>query len=361
MTIRTTALLHADTLTAYLKLKLPHRRIDALRRVSEVLFGIIQAESTVHRKIALNIPRAGSPESKTRTVARVFHDAQLTPQDVLDVLLPLLPAGKLTFVMDRTNWHYGKTPLNILVLGVALGGVVLPLMWKVLPHQGNSHTGARILLIAKLLQVLPAKRWAVLIADREFIGEDWCSFLRWKKLRMCLRIKENTRIDDGLARDHFAGLKPGEVRVLYERTWVYGGWMNVVATLSPLGERVIVISDLPVWDVLQTYRKRWGIECSFSAMKTRGLNLEATHMTAPDRISRLFGLLCIVLAWTLRIGEDEQAADPPKKDNRGRLPQSQVRIGLRALSDAIRWGLDAFWTHLLLLKTPFPPPSAGKS
>jgi len=155
-------------------------------------------------------------------------------------------------------------------------------MWKVLPHQGNSHTGARILLVAKLLQVLPAKRWAVLIADREFIGEDWCSFFQRKKLRMCLRIKENTRIDDGLARDHFMGLKPREVRVLYERTWVYGGWMNVVATLSPKGERVIVISDLPVWDVLQTYRKRWRIECSFSAMKTRSLNLEATHMTAPD-------------------------------------------------------------------------------
>jgi len=65
VTIRTTALLHADTLTVYLKLKLPHHRIDALCSVSEVLFGIIQAESTVHLKIALNIPRAGSPESKT--------------------------------------------------------------------------------------------------------------------------------------------------------------------------------------------------------------------------------------------------------------------------------------------------------
>ncbi|BBN96985.1 hypothetical protein DEGR_37180 (plasmid) [Deinococcus grandis] len=57
-------------------------------------------------------------ESKTRTVARVFHDAQLTSQDVCDVLLPLLPDGKLTLIMDRTTWHYGQMPLNILVLGV---------------------------------------------------------------------------------------------------------------------------------------------------------------------------------------------------------------------------------------------------
>ncbi|MDK2014816.1 IS4 family transposase, partial [Deinococcus sp. 43] len=99
----------------------------------------------LHRKIALHLPRSATLESKTRTVARVFHDAQLTPQDVTDVLLPLLPDGKLTLIMDRTTWHYGQTPLNILVLGVLLGGAVIPLVWSILPHQGNSCTAARIL------------------------------------------------------------------------------------------------------------------------------------------------------------------------------------------------------------------------
>ena len=137
MTTSKTALLHADTLAAYLKDRLPHRRTDALFRLAEVLLGILQAESTLHRKIALHLPRTASLDSTTRAVARVFHDLQLTSQDVLDVLLPLLPNGKLIMLMDRTTWHYGQTPLNILVLGVLLGGVVLPLVWTVLPHQGN--------------------------------------------------------------------------------------------------------------------------------------------------------------------------------------------------------------------------------
>ena len=144
--------------------------------------------------------------SKTRVVARVFHDAHLTPQDVLDVLLPLLPNGRLTMVMDRTTWHYGQTPLNILVLGVTLSGVVLPLVWTVLPHQGNSSSAARILLVSRLLKVLPAKRWAVLIADREFVGKEWCLYLLWKGIKRCFRIKENTRIDDLLAKDQFKDL-----------------------------------------------------------------------------------------------------------------------------------------------------------
>jgi len=144
--------------------------------------------------------------------------AQLTSQDVLDVLLPLLPEGKLILVMDLATWHYGQTPLNILVLGAILGGAVIPLVWTVLPHQGNSCTAARILLVARLFKVLPARRWAVLIADPEFIGEDWCRFLRRKRIRQCLRIRENTGVDDERVRDLFTTLRPGDVRTLFERS-----------------------------------------------------------------------------------------------------------------------------------------------
>ncbi len=307
-----------------------------MKRLAEVLLALLQAESTLHRKIALHLPREATLESKTRVVARVFHDAQLTPQDVTDVLLPLLPDGKLTLIMDRMAWHDGQTPLNFLVLGAILGGAVIPLVWKVLPPQGNSCTAARILLVARLLRVLPAKRWAVLIADREFVGQEWCRFLRWRHIRQCLRIRENTRIEDELVRGLFLDLKPGEVRTLFERTWVYGGWMHVIITLSPAGDRVIVASDLPVRDVLHTYRLRWGIESAFSALQSRGLNLEATQMTAADRISRLFGLLCIALAWMARVGVEDQCQTCLRSDNRGRLIRSQVRTGWMALSEAVR-------------------------
>ncbi|AFD27795.1 Transposase, IS4 (plasmid) [Deinococcus gobiensis I-0] len=112
--------------------------------------------------------------------------------------------------MDRTTWHYGQTPLNILVLGAILGGAVIPLVWSILPHQGNSCTAARILLVARLLKVLPARRWTVLIADREFVGQEWCSFLRWKRIRQCLRIRENTRVEDEL----LAAVPLGDVEVV---------------------------------------------------------------------------------------------------------------------------------------------------
>ena len=164
-----------------------------------------------------------------------------------------------------------------------------------------------------------------------------------------------------LSSHQFTDLQPGKVRSVFEKAWVYGTWMRVVVTLSPAGDTVIVASDLSVLDTLFTYKKRWGVECTFSAMKARGLGLEDTHMTAPDRRSRLFGLRCIVLAWMVRVGEAAQALDPPTLDNRGRKARRTVRTGWMLLSQAVRWGLDTFWTYLDLLKTAFSTVGEGKS
>ncbi|GGR07651.1 hypothetical protein GCM10008957_20420 [Deinococcus ruber] len=79
-------------------------------------------------------------------------------------------------------------------------------------------------------------------------------------IKRCFRIKENTRIDDLLAKEQFQDLQPGEVRSVFEKAWVYGTWMRVVVTLSPVGDRVIVASDLSVLDTLFAYKRRWGVE-----------------------------------------------------------------------------------------------------
>ena len=63
MTSSDTARLHADTLADHLKTHLPHRRIDALKRLAEVHLAVLQAESTLHRKIALQLPWDASLES----------------------------------------------------------------------------------------------------------------------------------------------------------------------------------------------------------------------------------------------------------------------------------------------------------
>ena len=137
-------------------------------------------------------------------------------------------------------------------------------------------------------------------------------------------------VDGEYARDCFAPLKPSQTRALFEKVWVQGGWMRMVATLSPEGERVIVASDLSVWDTLTIYRQRWAIETTFSAMKSRGLNLEQTHMTNPERVGNLFGLLTLALTWMLRVGEWRTEQQPIGVKNMVALRSAGRGTGMRS-------------------------------
>lgn len=250
--------------------------------------------------------------------------------------------------------------MNLLVLGVVVGGVSLPLVWAALPHGGNSDSATRMRLVARLLKYLPAKRWRALVADREFIGQAWFTFLRERRIPRCIRLRENTRLDDEFVRDAFQTLECGQVCGLFEQAWVYGSLMQVVATLSPEGERVIVASDLSIPATLEVYRQRWAIEGTFSALKSRGLGLEETHMVKAARHERLFGLLTLALVWMVRVGTWREETRPIPLKKHGRKAVGVAQYGWDLLADALRWSASAVQTYLHLLTFPFSAPGAAR-
>lgn len=213
-------------------------------------------------------------------------------------------------------------------------------------------------LVARLLQHLPARRWKALVADREFMGQAWFTFLRQRRIPRCIRLRENTRLDDAFVRDAFQKLERGQVRGLFERAWVYGSPMQVVATLSPEGERVIVASDLSILETLGVYRQRWTIECTFSALKSRGLGLEETHRVKAARIERLFGLLSLALVWMVRVGSWRAQTRPIPVKKHGRKAVGGAQYGWDLLAAALRWSASKVQMYLKLLTIPFPAPGA---
>ena len=85
-------------------------------------------------------------------------------------------------MLDRTNWQFGKADLNLLVLGIAYQGIALPLFWTVLDKAGNSNTAERVALLQRSIDVFGVNQIAALLADREFIGEDWFTWLQHLRL-----------------------------------------------------------------------------------------------------------------------------------------------------------------------------------
>ena len=93
--------------------------------------------------------------------------------------------------------------------------------------------------------------------------------------------------------------------------------------------------------VRQHYEKRYWIEEMFSDHKRRGWNLEATRLTASDRLQRLLVAVTLAYLWLLQIGfQVVRQGWWRQVDNRGaERSVSLCQIGLRWLREQMNRGL----------------------
>ena len=89
----------------------------------------------------------------------------------------------------------------------------------------------------------------------------------------------------------------------------------------------------------------------FSALKTTGFDLEATHLNQLQRLDTLLVLLMLALVWAHRVGEKlHDTIKPIKRKKHGHLAQSFFRYGLDYLRSILlhldlkfsefRWSLE---------------------
>ena len=84
--------------------------------------------------------------------------------------------------------------------------------------------------------------------------------------------------------------------------------------------------------MIEDYAKRWGIETLFGNLKSRGFDMESTHMTNLDRMDKLMGLLTIAVVWCLLVGHWRHGdADQLPLNKHYRPAKSLFRLGLDML------------------------------
>jgi hypothetical protein len=132
----------------------------------------------------------------------------------------------------------------------------------------------------------------------------------------------------------FRGLRIGQYQVLKRPRAVLGNELFIIGLRLP-GEYLIVVTNDAPEEALEDYKKRWEIETLFGCLKSRGFNFESTHMTEPDRISKLVALLAIAFSWCHMTGEwlHNQKAIMIKKH--GRKAISIFRYGLDKLREIL--------------------------
>lgn len=63
-----------------------------------------------------------------------------------------LSGGKWYLTLDRTNWQWGKSDINILTLAIAFKGIAIPIYWELLDTDHERikklFAGHRFLLVS---------------------------------------------------------------------------------------------------------------------------------------------------------------------------------------------------------------------
>jgi hypothetical protein len=99
---------------------------------------------------------------------------------------------KVQLTLDRTNWKWGKRNINILMLAIVYRGIAIPILWTLLNKRGNSDTKERIALIQRFIAIFGKDRIVNVFADREFIGEQWFTWLIEQDINFCIRVKKTS-------------------------------------------------------------------------------------------------------------------------------------------------------------------------
>ena len=84
-----------------------------------------------------------------------------------------MSGGQWYLSMDRTNWRWGKSDINILMLGIVFKGTAIPIYWMLLDKRGNSDTPDRVALIQMFIDHFGKNCIKGVLADQEFVGKDW--------------------------------------------------------------------------------------------------------------------------------------------------------------------------------------------
>lgn len=321
-----------------------------VRLICLFITALCKVKSVNFVKVSAGFDWGSLASSCMRRIQRFMAEVELPMKLISSLIVNLLPLeGKRILVMDRTNWKFGKSNINILMLGVSYRNVAIPLMFRMLDKQGNSNTKERIALMQDYIDWFGVETVDCLLADREFVGDTWLGFLNRNHIRYHIRIRNNFNV--------FLPHKQMEIKVshLFNRIGINqcGHYERIVRMGTALcylsatriiadgkTELLIVVCFNKPDQALSYYSERWQIESLFKGMKSSGFNIEDTHMTALDRLEKLIMLTMIAFACCYKIGDFlDRQIKPITIKKHGRRAKSVFKYGLDYISECLLSGV----------------------
>jgi len=318
------------------------RLAQHLTTLAAFISGIVGSKSSQLPSIATKVPERAKPDSRVKRLSRwLDNDAILEAVYFLpyaEMLLTQLAFETLVLVMDGSGVGRGCCAL---MMHVIYKGRALPLAWRVRQcPKGHFPEGLHIALVELVSNLIPEGTKVVFRGDGEFDGrklQETMNEAGW--WYACRTSKGNTATwedETFYVEELGACLKPGRLIELKEvecTREAYGPVLLLCCWAKGHAEPLYVVSNMSsAEEAIDYYKKRFRIETFFSDQKSRGFNIQKSHLTDPQRLSRLLIASCLAYIWLVYLGS------LCKKDGwqsiihrRKRCDLSLFQLGLRLL------------------------------
>lgn len=283
------------------------RQLDTL---AGLISGIVGSKSTNLPHIASKVPDRTKVDSRAKRFARwVSNDhieAEIYFLPYAENLLSSLASRPLDLIMDGST--VGRGCLALLV-SVVYQKRALPLAWLVVPgRKGHFRETCHLALLAQVHAMIPVQAQITFLGDGEFDGiglQDALASYGWHYV---CRTAKNIILCH--ANHEFAfetvPLEPGARFSLPQvmlRNQGYGPVHAIAWWGEGYDEPIYLLTNLEaVDDACAGYRKRAQIETFFSDQKSRGFHLDKSHLSDPQRLSRLLIAACLAYIWIIDLG-----------------------------------------------------------
>ena len=326
------------------------RMAQHVTTLAAFISGIVGSKSSQLPSIATKIADQAKPESRVKRLSRWLDNEQIKEEiyflPYAETLLNCLALETGVWVMDGSGVGRGCCALMIHVI---YKGRALPLAWVVRQcPKGHAPEALHIALVELVRALVAAGTEVVSLGDGEFDGTDLQKTMNesgW--FYACRTAKGTVATWEGLKfhLDLLGGsIKPGRLIELKEVQFTgaaYGPVMVFCCWAKGEAEPLYLVSNMSVAEeAIRYYQKRFRIETFFSDQKSRGFNIQKSHIEDPQRLSRLLIVTCLAYIWIVYLGSLCKSDGWQAIIHRGhRCDLSLFRLGLQLLEHFLNEGL----------------------
>ena len=281
-----------------------------LKTLAGLVSGIVGSGCAHLPKIAKKVPDNTKKESRVKRFSRWIDNEHIEYScyylPYVEGLLASLAHQPLLLAMDGSEM--GRKCMTLMV-SVIYKKRALPIAWIVVQgSSGHFAEETHVALIERVHAIVPQGCDVIFLGDGEFDGTTLQATLTAYGWEYVCRTAKNAQVcdqDDQFSL-HEVDVQPGSCIGLHGVSLTHQAYGPVLAIAwwkAECPDPIYLVTNMVLVDeACYWYEKRFRIETFFSDQKSRGFNMQKSHISNPERLSRLMIAACLAYIWIIYLG-----------------------------------------------------------